>query len=84
MYRLTLKLPLEILEPICKYLNNKHHLLCDSFRSKSNSKNSTALVGYAAIDGDSTWIDPLANYLSCDPSNTNSGSTSIDLYGLNN
>lgn len=48
------------------------------------SKSSSALVGYAAIDGASNFKDPLANYLSCDPSNGNSGSTSIDLYGLNN
>jgi len=49
-----------------------------------NSIGSSALVGYASIDGDSTFRDPVANYLSCDPSNTDSGSTSIDLYGLNN
>ena len=48
------------------------------------SKGSSALVGYAAIDGDSTWRDPLANYLSCDVTSSNSGSTAIDLYGLNN
>jgi len=48
------------------------------------SKSSSALVGYAAIDGDASWRDPLAEYLSCDPSNSNSGSTAIDLYGLNN
>ncbi|KAI0307493.1 glycoside hydrolase family 72 protein [Multifurca ochricompacta] len=49
-----------------------------------NSKSSSALVGYAAIDGDATWIVPLASYLSCDPSGSNSGSTAIDLFGLNN
>lgn len=43
-----------------------------------------ALVGYAAIDADDTWLVPFANYLSCDPSNTNSDATSIDLFGLNN
>jgi hypothetical protein len=48
------------------------------------SISSTALVGYAAIDGDDTWRFPLASYLSCDPSGSNSGSTAIDLYGLNN
>ncbi|KAG6837883.1 hypothetical protein H0H93_013036 [Arthromyces matolae] len=47
------------------------------------SKSSSALVGYAAIDGDGTFRDPLANYLSCDPTNTNSDSSAIDLYGLN-
>ncbi|TFK36800.1 glycoside hydrolase family 72 protein [Crucibulum laeve] len=47
------------------------------------SKGSSALVGYAAINGASNWRDALANYLSCDPSNANSDSTSIDLYGLN-
>ncbi|KAF8557391.1 glycoside hydrolase family 72 protein [Imleria badia] len=44
---------------------------------------SSALVGYAAIDGDPSWILPLAEYLSCDPSGANSGTTAIDLYGLN-
>lgn len=48
------------------------------------STSSSALVGYASIDGDSDWKDPLANYLSCDPSGKDSGSTAIDLYGLNN
>ncbi|KAI0271621.1 glycoside hydrolase family 72 protein [Gloeopeniophorella convolvens] len=48
------------------------------------SKSSSALVGYAAIDGDDTWLDPLANYLSCDPSNGNTDSTAIDIFGLNN
>ncbi|KAL4243204.1 1,3-beta-glucanosyltransferase [Abortiporus biennis] len=48
------------------------------------SKGSSALVGYAAVDADSTWLDPLANYLSCDPSGANSGNTAIDLFGLNN
>ncbi|PFH54754.1 carbohydrate-binding module family 43 protein [Amanita thiersii Skay4041] len=47
------------------------------------SKKSSALVGYAAINGNSNWRDALANYLSCDPSNSNSESTAIDLYGLN-
>ncbi|KAK2461692.1 hypothetical protein APHAL10511_006155 [Amanita phalloides] len=49
-----------------------------------NSKKSNALVGYAAVDGASDWRNALANYLSCDPSNSNSSSTAIDLYGLNN
>ncbi|EMD41638.1 glycoside hydrolase family 72 protein [Gelatoporia subvermispora B] len=51
-------------------------------RAYLNSIGSSALVGYAAIDGD--WIVDLAEYLSCDPSGSNSGSTSIDLWGLNN
>lgn len=49
-----------------------------------NSKSSSALVGYAAIDGKPNWRDPLANYLSCDPSGQNNGGTAIDIYGLNN
>ncbi|KAG1758003.1 carbohydrate-binding module family 43 protein/Glycoside hydrolase family 72 protein [Suillus lakei] len=49
-----------------------------------NSIKSSALVGYASIDGDATWLDPLANYLSCDPSGSNSGATALDLFGLNN
>ncbi len=44
-----------------------------------NSKKSSALIGYAAIDGDPSWIVSLANYLSCDSSNT-----AIDIFGLNN
>jgi len=44
-----------------------------------NSKSLSSLVGYAAIDGDATWIVPLANYLSCDSANT-----AIDIFGLNN
>ncbi|KAL0950622.1 hypothetical protein HGRIS_007414 [Hohenbuehelia grisea] len=47
------------------------------------SKQSSALVGYAAINGAANWRDALANFLSCDPSNGNSGSTAIDIYGLN-
>jgi 1,3-beta-glucanosyltransferase GAS1 len=42
------------------------------------SQKSSALVGYAAIDGDDSWIVPLANYLSCDSANT-----AIDIFGLN-
>jgi hypothetical protein len=47
------------------------------------SKNSNALVGYAAINGPSDFRMPLANYLSCDPTNSNSDAFAIDLYGLN-
>ncbi|KAG0696269.1 carbohydrate-binding module family 43 protein/Glycoside hydrolase family 72 protein [Suillus ampliporus] len=53
-------------------------------KSYLNSIKSSALVGYASIDGDATWLDPLANYLSCDPSGSNSGAAAIDLFGLNN
>lgn len=49
-----------------------------------NSIKSSALVGYASIDGASSWRLDLADYFSCDSSNSNSGSTAIDLYGLNN
>jgi hypothetical protein len=48
------------------------------------AKSSSVLVGYAAIDGDDTWIVPLASYLACDPSGSNSGNSAIDIYGLNN
>ncbi|KAK1232387.1 1,3-beta-glucanosyltransferase [Marasmius sp. AFHP31] len=48
------------------------------------SKQSSALVGYAAIDGSVDFRNTLANYLSCDLSGQNSDATSIDLYGLNN
>jgi len=47
------------------------------------SKSSSVLVGYAAINGDATFRGDLANYLSCDPSGSNSGATAIDIYGLN-
>ncbi|KAJ6612839.1 glycoside hydrolase family 72 protein [Mycena sp. CBHHK59/15] len=48
------------------------------------SISSSALVGYADIDGASNFRDVVADYLSCDPSGSNSGSTSIDIFGLNN
>jgi len=50
----------------------------------SKSKSSSALVGYAAVDAPSEWLDPFANYLTCDPNGNGSGDTSIDLFGLNN
>ncbi|KAJ2982678.1 hypothetical protein NUW54_g10719 [Trametes sanguinea] len=53
-------------------------------RAYLNSIKSSALIGYAAIDGDDNWVLPLAEYLSCDPSGANSGSSAIDLFGLNN
>jgi hypothetical protein len=53
-------------------------------RAYLHSKSLSTLIGYAAIDGDDSWIVPLATYLSCDPSNNNSNSTAIDLFGLNN
>ncbi|EIM92490.1 uncharacterized protein STEHIDRAFT_117496 [Stereum hirsutum FP-91666 SS1] len=49
-----------------------------------SSKSLSTLVGYAAIDGSDDFIGPISNYLSCDPSNSNSGSTAIDIFGLNN
>ncbi|KAJ7431316.1 Glucanosyltransferase-domain-containing protein [Mycena galericulata] len=48
------------------------------------SISSSALVGYADIDGASTFRDAVADYLSCDPPGSNSGSTAIDIFGLNN
>ncbi|KAI0762691.1 Glucanosyltransferase-domain-containing protein [Fomes fomentarius] len=53
-------------------------------RAYLDSISSSALVGYAAIDGDDNWVLPLAEYLACDPTNANSGASSIDLFGLNN
>lgn len=53
-------------------------------RARSDRISSSALVGYAAIDGDDNWVLPLAEYLACDPTNANSGASSIDLFGLNN
>lgn len=47
------------------------------------SKKLNPLVGYAAINGQSDFRMPLANYLSCDPANGNSDATAIDIYGLN-
>lgn len=52
-------------------------------RAYLSAKKSSALVGYAAINGAANWRDAMANYLSCDPSSSNSGATAIDLYGLN-
>jgi hypothetical protein len=48
-----------------------------------NSKKSSALVGYAAIDGGVDFRNVLAEFLSCDLTGQNSGATAIDLYGLN-
>ena len=42
------------------------------------------MVGYAAVDADSNWLDPFANFLTCDPNGNGSGDYSIDLFGLNN
>jgi 1,3-beta-glucanosyltransferase GAS1 len=53
-------------------------------RFASKSKNLNQLVGYAAIDGDQSIRNALADYLSCDPSSGNSDAFAIDLYGLNN
>lgn len=64
-----------------------HHRSTDRrpwIAARSNSISSSALVGYAAIDGSDDWVLPLAEYLSCDPSDSNSGATAIDLFGLNN
>lgn len=48
------------------------------------SKNLAGLVGYAAVDADSSWLDPFANYLSCDSNGNGAGDTAIDIFGLNN
>ncbi|KAJ7476639.1 Glucanosyltransferase-domain-containing protein [Mycena latifolia] len=51
------------------------------------SISSSVLVGYAAKDsGTPAGAFPVAvaDYLSCDPSGSNSASTSIDIFGLNN
>ncbi|KAI0768590.1 Glucanosyltransferase-domain-containing protein [Trametes elegans] len=53
-------------------------------KSYLKSISSSALVGYAAIDGDDNWVVPLAEYLGCDPTDSNSGDSSIDIFGLNN
>ncbi|KAJ7041537.1 1,3-beta-glucanosyltransferase [Mycena alexandri] len=50
-------------------------------RSYLNSISSSALVGYAAIDGPSSFVDDLADYLACDHG---SGGAALDLFGLNN
>ncbi|KAJ7081999.1 1,3-beta-glucanosyltransferase [Mycena belliarum] len=47
------------------------------------SISSSALVGYADIDGASAFRTGVAKYLSCDPSESGSGATAIDLFGLN-
>lgn len=48
------------------------------------SKSSGALVGYASIDGAANFKIPLAEFMSCDPTGSNSGTSALDLYGLNN
>ncbi|KAJ7120307.1 hypothetical protein C8R44DRAFT_982120, partial [Mycena epipterygia] len=49
-----------------------------------SSISSSALVGYADIDGASSFRDAVSSYLSCDPTGKNDGSTSIDIFGVNN
>ncbi|KAJ6484485.1 1,3-beta-glucanosyltransferase [Mycena vitilis] len=50
-------------------------------RAYLNFKSSSALVGYAAIDGPATFVTDVASFLACDRS---TGPAAIDLYGLNN
>ncbi|KAK7046521.1 1,3-beta-glucanosyltransferase [Favolaschia claudopus] len=47
-------------------------------RAYLNSISSSALVGYAAIDGPSSFVDDEADFLAC------SATASVDLFGLNN
>ncbi|KAJ7115292.1 Glucanosyltransferase-domain-containing protein [Mycena epipterygia] len=49
-------------------------------RAYLDSISSSALVGYAAIDGGSSFVDAVADYLACN----RSPAAAIDLYGLNN
>ncbi|KAJ7751485.1 1,3-beta-glucanosyltransferase [Mycena maculata] len=51
-------------------------------RAYLNSKSSSALVGYAAIDGSSSFVENVADFLACNRS-AEPGNASIDLYGLN-
>ncbi|KAJ7759742.1 Glucanosyltransferase-domain-containing protein [Mycena maculata] len=53
-------------------------------RAYLTSIKSSALVGYADIDGASAFRDAVSDHLSCDPSGANSNSTSINIFGLNN
>lgn len=70
---------------ICQFAYPIHNNNTDVFLFYlRNSKSLSTLVGYAAIDGDATWIVPLASYLSCDPSGSDSGNAAIDIFGLNN
>lgn len=79
------RLPPVISKHICQFAYPIHNDNADVFLFYlRTSKSKSTLVGYAAIDGDDTWIVPLASYLSCDPSGTNSGIDAIDIYGLNN
>jgi hypothetical protein len=48
------------------------------------SISSTTLIGYADIDGASSFWDGVAQYLSCDPSGGGNGDSAVDLFGLNN
>ncbi|KAJ7853415.1 1,3-beta-glucanosyltransferase [Mycena leptocephala] len=53
-------------------------------RAYLKSISSSALIGYADIDGASSFRDGVAQYLSCDPSGANDGTSAVDLFGLNN
>ena len=67
-----------ISKPICQFTLFPSRNITEASLHLSNSKKSSALVGYAGIDGDASWIVPLADYLSC-----GTASTSIDIFGLN-
>ena len=79
---LLLSLPMSRLRPVtprhtCErgLLYPYHAVLTPPF---SKSRGSSALVGYAAINGESGYRKALADFLSC-----GSEETAIDLYGLN-
>ncbi|KAJ7913603.1 hypothetical protein B0H13DRAFT_2466639 [Mycena leptocephala] len=48
------------------------------------SISSPALIGYADIEGASSFRDDVAQYLSCDPTGANEGASAVDLFGPNN
>ena len=74
------KRPLVTSKHTCKWRGVRiGHSLLTILTIHSKSKNLNILVGYAAIDADRSWLDPLANYLSCE-----SDEESLDIFGLNN
>ncbi|KAJ7225908.1 Glucanosyltransferase-domain-containing protein, partial [Mycena pura] len=53
-------------------------------RAPLPNRASTRATQESRTTRDASFLMPLANYLSCDPSGSNSASSTIDLFGLNN
>ncbi|KAJ6529107.1 1,3-beta-glucanosyltransferase [Mycena vulgaris] len=73
----------EVMSPIATQAAPFIMAAARDIRAYLNSISSSALVGYAAIDGPAHFVDSTADFLACDRS-ANSATASIDIFGLNN